>query len=192
MALPSEAIRLRPLAFEDLPAILNWNRDPEIAALIGNHLHSDGDALQWWEHLGVAQGHLAFAITINGRLVGDAELTNITWRSGEAEVRICIGYRQYWNQGYGTYAMGRLLRHAFLHLGIRQVYLRVLEHNRRAIRSYEKLGFRKVGRLLPTGRLAGQQSLWLMETDAGRFLGDAPQGQMRRAERAVCSWTAEA
>jgi RimJ/RimL family protein N-acetyltransferase len=187
-------VGLRPLAFRDLGEVWAWTQDPEIAGLIGQKFASVGDVLEWWRNFGVANGRLAYAIMVHGQLIGDVVLENISWRSAEAEVRICIGVRDYWNHGYGTAAMARLLQHAFFHLGLDLVYLRVLEHNLRAIRSYEKLGFRKRGRLEATGRLTGEPRLWLMELSAETFRASpyADHGQTSRALRAVCHWTAEA
>jgi RimJ/RimL family protein N-acetyltransferase len=186
-------LRLRPLGQEDLLAVLAWNQDPEITSLTGKQFQSAGDVFMWWQSLGAANGRLAFAITIHDRLVGDIVLDNISWRSGEAEVRICIGYREFWNRGLGTSAMARLLGYAFFQLGLHLIYLRVLEHNGRAIRSYEKLGFRKRARLPATGRLSGEPELWLMELtreafEAGPYAG---QGHTVSAVAALPAWTAD-
>ena len=60
---------------------------------------------------------------------------------------IGIGERQDWNNGYGTDAMQVILRYAFMELNLRRVTLNVFEYNPRAIRSYEKAGFRHEGRI---------------------------------------------
>ncbi len=60
---------------------------------------------------------------------------------------ISIGDPKDWGKGYGTDAMRILLRYAFIELNLHQVTLLVFEYNPRAIRSYEKAGFRVRGRM---------------------------------------------
>jgi RimJ/RimL family protein N-acetyltransferase len=57
-----------------------------------------------------------------------------------------IGERDYWGKGYGTDALRVLLRYAFDELNLHRVSLSVLEGNERAMRSYQKCGFRYEGR----------------------------------------------
>jgi RimJ/RimL family protein N-acetyltransferase len=61
-------------------------------------------------------------------------------------VGLGIGETNYWSKGYGTDAMNVLLRFAFIEINLRRVTLTVFEYNPRAIRSYEKAGFRHEGR----------------------------------------------
>jgi RimJ/RimL family protein N-acetyltransferase len=74
-------------------------------------------------------------------LIGDVELDGVLWSHGDAFVGIGIGIREYWGKGYGTDAMGLILRYAFCELNLQRVSLNVFEYNPRAIRTYEKLGF---------------------------------------------------
>ena len=52
-----------------------------------------------------------------------------------------------WGRGYASEAIGLLLGYAVRVLGLRKLLLEVLASNERAIRSYERAGFRTVGRL---------------------------------------------
>lgn len=60
---------------------------------------------------------------------------------------IVIGEKEYWNRGYGSDALRTLLRFAFEELNLHRVFLHVFDFNERAIRCYEKVGFRHEGRL---------------------------------------------
>jgi len=82
----------------------------------------------------------------DNHLMGSIGLDGILWNHGEAFVGIDIGDRECWGQGYGTDAMRVILRYAFEELGLHRVALDVFEYNPRAIRSYEKAGFKHEGR----------------------------------------------
>jgi RimJ/RimL family protein N-acetyltransferase len=67
--------------------------------------------------------------------------------NGSALFHITIGERDAWGKGYGTDAAHLMVGHAFKGLGLHRVALSVFSFNERAIRSYEKVGFRVEGRL---------------------------------------------
>jgi RimJ/RimL family protein N-acetyltransferase len=80
-----------------------------------------------------------------------------------AWVGIGIGERDFWGRGYGTDMMKVCLRYAFSELGVHRVSLGLHEYNPRALRSYEKAGFRMEGRtrkdVLREGRRT--DTLWM-------------------------------
>ena len=80
------------------------------------------------------------------RLIGWIGLYNIFWARREAFLGINIGERNDWGKGYGTDALRVLLRYAFEELNLQRISLSFLEGNDRAMRSYEKCGFRLEGR----------------------------------------------
>ncbi len=80
------------------------------------------------------------------RLIGLIGLHTLFPIQREAIMGIQIGERSDWGKGYGTDALRVLLRYAFGELNLLRVSLSVLEGNERAMRSYEKCGFRYEGR----------------------------------------------
>lgn len=80
-------------------------------------------------------------------LIGEMILHVINWAGGDAFVGLTIGERENWGKGYGTEMMHLLLQYAFLEVNLHRVTLAVFEYNPRAIRSYEKAGFRHEGRM---------------------------------------------
>jgi RimJ/RimL family protein N-acetyltransferase len=92
---------------------------------------------------------ISFAIRTleDDHLIGDIGLDGIQWTHGDAFVGIGLGEREYWGKGYGTDAMRVILRYAFTELNLQRVSLNVFEYNPRAIRSYEKAGFKHEGRM---------------------------------------------
>ena len=63
----------------------------------------------------------------------------------EAWVGIGIGEREYWGKGYGIEALKLVVQYAFMELGLQRVSLGLHEYNARALKSYEKAGFRLEG-----------------------------------------------
>ncbi len=81
-------------------------------------------------------------------LIGIINLVNINWISRSAEVTIFgIFDPEYWGQGSGSDAMIFLLDLAFSVLDMHNVYLWVASFNKRAIKVYEKLGFKIQGKI---------------------------------------------
>ena len=62
-----------------------------------------------------------------------------------ASLGIIIGDKAYWGRGYGEDAVRLTLDYGFGVLGLNSVELGVYAFNRRAIRCYEKVGFREIG-----------------------------------------------
>jgi len=133
-------------------AFATWNRDSVYKRLADNdppRLYSPKAVKDWLEKEVEKEPATNFWFTVRAleddRLLGDIELSVINWGSREAFVGIGIGEREYWGKGYGTDAMRLILRYAFTELNLRRVSLTVFEFNARAIRSYEKAGFRMEG-----------------------------------------------
>ena len=81
------------------------------------------------------------------KLIGEISLEVANWPGRDAFVGLGIGETDYWSKGYGTDVVNVILRYAFTELNLKRVTLTVFEYNPRAIRSYEKAGFRHEGRL---------------------------------------------
>lgn len=138
-------VRLRPLRPEDLEAIVRWNNDKEVERFMdGPQPQTMEECRQWYEESRTARNYRLFALeSHDGHLLGEVELDHISWRRREAELRIRIGEKDYWGQGYGRAALIALLEMAFGDMDLVRVYLRVYHFNARAIRCYEHVGFRK-------------------------------------------------
>ena len=150
-------INLRSFEYRDLAGMVRWNNDGEVEAFVDCDLPKTLPECELWFQNNVpSRDYRIFAIEDRaGNLIGDLELDHISWRNGEAELRIRIGEKDYWNQGYGTDAVRSILRLALNELGLRRIYLKVYRFNTRAIRCYEKCGFRRQGVLKRRVKSAG-------------------------------------
>ncbi len=93
---------------------------------------------------------------------------------GTAEFGITIGNPGERGQGYGTEATRLLLDYAFTVLGVHNVWLDTLAYNIAAIRAYEKVGFREIGRRRGARALAGRRyDVVLMDCVIDEFVSPA-------------------
>ena len=144
MVIQGDLVVLRPIVLNDMLSLQRWDDDPEIVSLVGKKFVHPERTLAWFARTRRSSECLALAVVerASGSLMGDLELEDISWRSGRAELRICIGEKRFWGQGYGTDAIRAFVNHAFSHTSLKHVYLRVYASNRRAISCYKKCGFR--------------------------------------------------
>lgn len=142
-----ERVRLRGAERSDLEKFVEWINDPEVTAGLTLFLPmSSVDEEKWFETaMQKTQEEKPLVVDIkdgdNWRLIGNSSFFDFDWVARSAEVGIMLGDKSIWNQGYGTETMTLLLRHGFGTLNLNRVYLRVYSENKRAIRTYEKVGF---------------------------------------------------
>ena len=88
-----------------------------------------------------------FSIVLNDdTLIGNISLQNVDLISRKATLGIFIGEEENRSKGYGTEAMKILIDYGFNILGLHNINLNVFSFNERAIRAYNKVGFREYGR----------------------------------------------
>ena len=61
-------------------------------------------------------------------------------------LRACGAKEENRGKGYGKEAIELLLKHGFINLNLESIYLGVYEYNGSAIKVYEKVGFKYVGK----------------------------------------------
>jgi len=143
-----ERVYLRPLEKEDLSSIQAWANDPEVRRLTGEvSPMSQSAAEQFFERVRTDRDRvwLVIARLADDRIIGEAGLLRIfsAWRT--TDLSLIIGDKGAWEQGYGTEAILLLLDHAFGDLNMHRVAVGVVGFNQRALRFYEKVGFRREG-----------------------------------------------
>jgi len=160
---------LRPIVAADLPTIQAWDADPAIIALMGRRFDAQQPE-EWLRSVRSARTCRAWlVVSPEGQPLGEVELAQINWRAGTAEVRICIGAKECWGQGIGTDALIISLTYAFETMNLQAIYLRVFATNLRAIRLYERMGFRKRGLLPPSERRGDPAPVLLMNLTEHRW-----------------------
>jgi RimJ/RimL family protein N-acetyltransferase len=153
--LTGKLVRLSAYDPEEISrAFTRWIRNSEYGRLLNSspyRMESAKAAAKWMEkeveELSPATYLFSIHMLEEDKLIGEAGLDVVDWSGRDAFVALGIGETEYWSKGYGTDVMNILLRFAFTEINLRRVTLTVFEYNPRAIRSYEKVGFRHEGRL---------------------------------------------
>jgi len=148
--LVGERVYLRPIEPQDLPTVRTWTTAPEIRRLIGVTLpESQANAQEWLEGVYKDKNRVWFVIVLqeDDRIIGEGGFLrmNHLWRS--SDISLILGVQDAWGKGYGTEAMHLMLDYGFGALNLHRISLGVFDFNSRAIRHYEKMGFKKEGLL---------------------------------------------
>jgi len=132
----------------DAETMARWSRDSEYQRLLDSDparpksaKHAKEEIAEWMEHERPDNFGFVIRTLAEDRLIGFVGLGGINWPNGDGFVGIGIGERKDGDKGYGTDAMRVILQYAFAELNLYRVSLDVFGENRRAIRSYEKVGF---------------------------------------------------
>ncbi|HYF82020.1 MAG TPA: GNAT family protein [Clostridia bacterium] len=148
--LDGKLVRLREYRKEDISLKLSYGNDPEVLRYMESGIPYPttlNEELRWFDSISAFKDSYRFAIeTIEGsHYIGDCGFNSIDWKNSVANVVILIGNKEYWGRGYGTEAMQILLFFAFNQINVNKVRLNVYSFNERAIKSYEKCGFKREG-----------------------------------------------
>lgn len=97
-----------------------------------------------------------WVIELNGKCIGTAGFHHISKADHSAVYRIGIFDVEHLSEGLGTEVTKLLVDWGFRVMGWHRVELRVLDYNKRAIRCYEKCGFRVDGVLRENAFIDGR------------------------------------
>jgi diamine N-acetyltransferase len=144
-------IQLREITKDDIPQINAWRNNPEVINFLGCgflYISEEIDEKWYQGYLSSRDKNVRLSIlTADHQFIGNVYLLNIHPVNRTAEFSIVISDKRYWSQGIGAEVTQRVLHHAFQDLNLNRVYLYVLDDNDRAIKLYEKSGFRPEGTL---------------------------------------------
>lgn len=148
MYLTGQKVKIRNLKRPDLPLLVKWKNDPEIADLVrGGPINTSFEIENRRFDRGLNEHDTVRLIveTIDGKPIGFISVSEIDKENQKAEIGMLIGERDFWGQGYGSDSLITLLMHLFVELGFNRIGLEVFEYNTRAKRAYEKIGFKVEG-----------------------------------------------
>jgi RimJ/RimL family protein N-acetyltransferase len=108
---------------------------------------SHESAEQYLERINSDAARIWFVVVLkeNERVIGEAGLLRIFYPWRNTDLTIILGDKFAWGKGYGREATLLLLDYAFGALAMHRVSIGVVGFNDRALRFYEKIGFKREG-----------------------------------------------
>jgi RimJ/RimL family protein N-acetyltransferase len=144
-------IKLRPICPQDIEQSLKWRNDPELRESVLWFRFPVTQKMEenWYEKnlAGNSTEKVVFSIVAldSDAHIGFIHIDRIDWISRAAYLGIVIGEKDYQGKGAGSEAMEIFFNYVFGCLNFRKICLEVASYNERAIRAYEKFGFRQEG-----------------------------------------------
>ena len=149
MFLQSERLAFRAPERGDADLYVRWLNDPAVYPyLMRDRPLSRVEEEAWLSNAGGRPDDAVFLIELRegSRPIGGCGLHGVRSPSRAAELGIFIGEADCRERGLGREAMELLCYYGFRMLNLNRIGLRVYEYNPRAIRCYERAGFRVEGR----------------------------------------------
>ena len=146
--LVGERIYLSPRNVEDVEIFTEWMNDFNITDYLGRS-HQTITLQEEKAYLEKEQNNKnVFAIIDleTDEVIGNVGLHEINHINRTATLGIFIGNKNYWSKGYGTEAIQLILDFGFNYLNLNNIDLALMEFNQRALKCYEKCGFKEIGR----------------------------------------------
>ena len=142
-----EKVYLSPMNSEDYLKYVEWLNNFEIAKGVDHvvNMVSIESEKAWLEKATSEKYNFAIVNKENDTLLGNISLMKIHEVNRTAELGIFIGDENYLSRGYGSEAIMLLLDYAFKYINLNNIMLKVFDYNKRAIRAYEKCGFKTFG-----------------------------------------------
>ena len=179
-----ESVYLRAMEMSDLDNIMKYWNTYETRQFLGPAIPmSRNNEMTWLERATkynpFRDGEMVLAIIDkkNGDFLGTCGISGISPGADHGEFGIAIHNPDNLSKGYGTDATKVMLWVGFNILGLHSIYLRAFSHNKRAIRAYEKAGFKMAGtfreHVFSEGRFHDHI---IMDITAGEFFETYPPG----------------
>jgi RimJ/RimL family protein N-acetyltransferase len=139
-------VRLRPIEPDDVPMLQRWINTSPARNFIFTRLPLSLERERDWAANAAVNPHApVYIIQTHGGV--DIGTTGLLIEDARATLGIAIHDERFWDQGLGTDAVATLVNGAFRARALTRIELTVLPDNARAIRAYERVGFRREGLL---------------------------------------------
>lgn len=137
---------LRNLDLKDANRMLEWMHDEEVVKDLGANfkektledcvnfiIHCNDESSNY--HLAIVDDHDVY--------MGTVSLKNINYENNSAEFAITV-HKDAMGKGYSKYGMNKIIELGFSKFKLKDIYWYVKKNNTRAIRFYEKNGYKKI------------------------------------------------
>ena len=143
-----DRIYLSPRNSQDIEQFTEWLNDFETTDYLGRSsqlITLEGER-QFLEKDSTPEATFVIVTINDDKMIGTVSLEKINWISRNATLGIFIGDKEYRNKGYVTEAIKLILEYGFKYMNLHNIKLDLMEFNDRALKCYEKCGFKEYGR----------------------------------------------
>lgn len=159
MEIKGQTVLLRNIKESDINDRHALGKNDEFVFMCGGNRNGKTlypDREHWTAWYNNFKGHeYAWIIEHNGKCIGSARLHNISNTDRSASYAVGIFDVSLLSKGIGSEVTQLVLEYAFKYMKLHRVELKVLEYNKRAIRCYEKCGFKIDGILRDSAFIEG-------------------------------------
>lgn len=146
-----DRITLQQITLPEMLHSRKWGRNRRVQRFITvdfGHA-TDAEQIKFWRQTRRNPSEMMFSIYENStaRHIGNCGIHHFDPTNSHAELGILIGEEKSHSKGLGTETVTVLRDYAFRELKLNRLSLEVFSHNSRAIRCYEKAGFKPEGTL---------------------------------------------
>jgi RimJ/RimL family protein N-acetyltransferase len=167
-----EKCYLSPVSFEDVEKYTEWVNDMEtgLYVLFASSVYDLQKEQATLEYLTKHNTIMIIVDKDTNKPIGFCGLHNVNDVHRSATLGISIGDKSYWGHGLGTEATNLLLDFGFNILNLNSISLEVIDFNKRAVKCYEKCGFKLIGKKRKSIFMAGSyHDLLLYDILASEF-----------------------
>ncbi len=154
IVLGGKNVALAVMTLADQPQFHAWLQDPELRNLIDDQrVPTIRDQSLWFERVQKPDRKFFSLVTVpEHTLIGNGGFVDIDPKLHQATLRITIGHPEFRGKGLGSEAVALLVAYDLGTAHWKRINLNVLKTNERAIRSYEKSGFKITSEHLQDGK----------------------------------------
>jgi RimJ/RimL family protein N-acetyltransferase len=146
-----EHVILRAFEADDVERCYHWMNDPNIVRTLKTRypiaFQNEAEWLEGAMHASATERHFAIERKDDRSHIGNASIHDIDWISRNAQFGLFIGEPSAWNRGFGSDAIGTLVRFAFDDMNLIKLRINVFDYNDRAKHVLEGRGFVQEGKL---------------------------------------------
>lgn len=150
MEIKGKRVTIRPVTYDDLPALCRWWNDPIVMREVRviNYKPTIREVQKTWPvlHNPKPQDIHLFIIFLEERAVGEIGYRYMDAEKQTASVDIKIGEPSLWGQGLGTEAMKLFVAYLLDELKVQNIIAEPGDWNKRSTRLFEKCGFKEIKR----------------------------------------------
>ncbi|MGO1369792.1 MAG: GNAT family N-acetyltransferase [Senegalia sp. (in: firmicutes)] len=142
---PNSRIKIDKLRLEDIYQMSNWGRHESLLFKDYNFpVMDDRQIYEWYRFKVKSKNKKSFSIKLSdGKLIGYLTIREIKKLRKVGTLGLVLD-PNYMSNGYGTEALLSFLEYYFKELKLKKMILQVAKFNKRAIKCYEKCGFKLI------------------------------------------------